>query len=212
MGYVWAVDLENIATGFTNVSPTIPVDVDGPCIQQWSPIPCFFDEGNSEYSDEIKERFNTNPTNKNQYLEAIEISHPDVTPSHFLVNDRQAWDFTLENGTVQTHQPYGFAVTLPTTDGGGVSDMNITVDNTDRFLHDFLEQAKTFESPITVTYRIYFADDPTTPQLTPPLEMSLTDVTINTFQVSGRARFVDLVNTKFLTVDYDRKRFPSLGS
>lgn len=192
---------------------TIPVDFDlGAEQPEWSPNPCWGDEGDSEYSDEIIQRFNTNPTNKNQYLECLEISHPDFAQPFYIVNDRNSHDLNLEDGSTQTFQPYGFAVNLPQTDRGGLKDMNITVDNTDRFLSDFIETIKVTEKPTTIIYRIYTADDPTTNHLQPPFQMTLTDLTINTFQLSGKTQLIDFINSTFLKDDYDRKRFPSLGS
>ncbi len=62
-----------------------------------------------------------------------------------------------------------------------------------------------------VVYRPYLSDDLTQPQMDPPLVLYLKEIQVNTYQVTGRATFMDIVNKRFPSELYTRLRFPSLG-
>jgi len=64
---------------------------------------------------------------------------------------------------------------------------------------------------VEMTYRPYLPSDPTKPQMTPPLVLVMTEVRVTSIEVSGRATFANIVNLKYPTQYYDRKRFPGLG-
>jgi hypothetical protein len=158
--------------------------------------------------DAIREAYATARTDV-VYLDTMEISNPSVD-SVYLVQDRVNHDLTLENGQVKTFVGCAFRFNLPATGENGVQELNIAIDNVDRGISDFLQTLLESDEPVRITYRPYLSEDPTQPQLNPPLVLFLTDVVINVLEVSGRAAFADVLNRRFLTETYNSRRFPSL--
>lgn len=159
----------------------------------------------------IKEAYATAPSNI-AYLETLEISHPSVPTPVYIVRDRVGHNLTLEDTSVKAFEPCPFRLSLPASGDNGLQELLLSIENVDRRIGDFLEAAKESIEPITVKYRPYLSTDPTTPQLNPPLVLSLTDVTVNQVEASGRATFADIINKKFPTALYTRARFPSLAN
>ncbi len=163
-------------------------------------------------SDAIREAYACCPTSV-VILETIEISHPLVAESLYLVRNNEEIVATLETDEVVTFQPVGFRMSLPASGENGIQELSLAVDNIDRVASDFIEQVYASSDPVIITYRPYRSDDLTQHGLGDnPLILTLTDVRINSFEVSGKATFGDLLNKPFLTENYTRKRFPSLGS
>ena len=166
---------------------------------------------NTSIEDALKEVYALAP-NDRVALETIELSHPALGESIWMVQDRTEWNLTLEDGlTVQTFEPIPFRFALPAVGANGVQEMQIEIDNIDRRVTDFVDSIGTINAPVEVTYRPYLSDDPTTVQMDPPLKLFLTDLRIDAFAVTGRATFTNVVNSKFLTEYYDRQRFPGLA-
>lgn len=166
---------------------------------------------NESLTAAIKEAYATAPSNV-VYLETLEISHPLVTPSIYLVKDRVNHDFTLETAAVKTFRACSFRLTLPTSGESGVQEIGIAIDNVDRAIGDFLNTVKESLTPASLTFRPYLSTDPTTPQMNPPLVLFLRDAVVNVFEVTGKATFADILNKRFLSQLYTRERFPSLAN
>lgn len=145
-------------------------------------------------------------------LETLEISHPSIPNSVYLVRNYDDFTATLEDGvTVVTFEKAAFQMALPPANPDGTQDMQLAIANIDRRISDFLNNILGNPSPIKITYRPYLASDPSTPQLNPPLVLSLTDVKIDVATASGRAVFANIPNMKFPSQYYTRARFPALG-
>lgn len=145
------------------------------------------------------------------YLETLQISNPDLVGGDlWLVKDRQDHDLKLETGVTQHFTATAFRMSLPASGENGLQDLNIAVDNTDRRLSDFITAVSGSGKPVEVTYRPYLYGDNSGPQLDPPLVLFLTDLHITAVEVSGRATFADILNRKFATDFYVRRRFPAL--
>ncbi len=157
----------------------------------------------------------TNETDFNQdTLDALQNAitiDPNLDPI-YMVQCHEEKEFTLETGETVTFEPVGFRFQLPGQNDRGVSELNIAIDNVDRRIGDFVNLAQGFDAPILVRYRPYLSTDTSGPQQDPPLELILSDISINQFEVTGRATFADIVNLQFLTEYYNRCRFPSLGN
>jgi len=165
---------------------------------------------NNSIDDALKEVYALAPNNR-VALDTIQLSHPSLSTSIFMVQDRIAHDFTLETGQTVTFEPVPFRFTPPAAGDNGIQEMRLAVDNIDRRVTDFVDSIGTINAPVEVTYRPYLSDDPTTPRMNPPLVLFLTDLQINAFEVTGRATFTNIVNLKYPTEYYDRARFPGLG-
>ena len=144
-------------------------------------------------------------------LATLQLSHPSLPESIYMVQDRVPHDFTLESGETVTFEPVPFRFTPPTSGEEGLQELSIAIDNVDRRITDFLDLVGTANAPVEMTYRPYLSDDPSRPMLDPPLLLFLTDARITALEVSGRATFSNIINLKYPTELYDRSRFPGLG-
>ena len=165
---------------------------------------------NNSYLPAIREAFAVS-TAEDPPLDTIQISHPSLADSIYLVKNREDLDLTLETGEVVTFKGCGFRMALPPSGDNGLQELTVAVDNVDRQVSDFLDQVKTSKVPVQVTYRPYLDSVRTEPQMDPPLVLFLGDAKISVFEATGRASFADLINKKFATEYYTRSRFNSLG-
>lgn len=161
----------------------------------------------------IKEAMSTNPSNV-VYLRTIELAHPLVTPSIYMVDDRKDWDLDLEDsGGTKTFEAVAFRLDLPGSGDQGLQELTLEVDNIDDRVTDFINTVKASKDEVTLTYRVYLASDVTGPQNDPPLALVLKDIVVTPDGVvTGRATFADLINKPFLTEFYTRARFPGLAN
>lgn len=159
----------------------------------------------------LKEAYATAPSDV-VYLDTLEISHPAVGSSIFLVKDRVDHTLTLETTEEVLFKGCSFKVILPSSGQNGVQEISVAIDNVDRAIGDFIETAKESLVPVSLSFRPYLASDPTTPLMNPPLTLFLRDVVVNAFQVTGKATFADILNKRFLSLLYTRERFPSLAN
>ena len=166
---------------------------------------------NSAYLEAIKQAWATARTDVTT-LETVQIHHPEVSPDFFLVNDMTDKVCTLENDEEKTFIACPFRLKLPDSGEGGIQSLSLAIDNTDRAISDFINKIKTSRFKTEVTYRPYLSDDLTAPQMVPPLRLFLSDIVATQVEVTAKSSFADLINKKFATALYTRKRFPSLGN
>jgi len=143
------------------------------------------------------------------YLDTLTIAHP-ATETLYLVKDRADHDLTLETGETHHFVATAFRFILPGDGDNGLQDLQLAVDNVDRRATDFLKACVGSSAPIVVTYRPYMDSDKTRPQMNPPLTLFLTDAVVKATEVTGRATFADILNRKYLSESYVRRRFPAL--
>jgi hypothetical protein len=127
-----------------------------------------------------------------------------------LVQNRKGITATDEDGNARNWQPAGFQFALPPSNEEGFRSLSISIDNIDRRVTDFIQDALTSPIPIEIIYRPFLSTDLTKPQMKTPLVLYLTDVAIVKGQVTGTATFMDVVNKKFPSELYTRDRFPAL--
>lgn len=146
-------------------------------------------------------------------LDTLQITHPVISESLFLLRYYQDLNLTLETGVQQVFTACGIKVTMPGTGENGRQEMGLALCNVDQKVQQFMHLAKTSFYPVKVQYRPYLLEDLTTPQREKPLTLYLTDVVVTLFEVTGRASFTDFINRPFprRTETYNRDRFPSLG-
>lgn len=144
-------------------------------------------------------------------LETIQLSHPALDDSIYMVQDMVEHEMTLEDGTVCTFEPVGFQFKLPKAGENGRQDLSISLDNTDLRISDFLQRAKSSREPCTLTYRPYLWPNMSEPQMNPPLKLTLKSVRVKGGTVTGKATFADVLNQPFINELYTRERFPGLS-
>lgn len=143
------------------------------------------------------------------YLDTLEITHPLVAPL-YLVKDRVDHELGIAPGVVKLFTATGFRLTLPNAGENGLQELALAIDNVDRRPSDFVQAVKGSNDPVTVIYRPYLHSEPLTPQMNPPLTLFLTDIDITAVEITARATFADVLNRKFLSELYTRRRFPAL--
>ena len=86
----------------------------------------------------------------------------------------------------------------------------VTLDNVSREIVRHLDEAATSLERIEVTYRPYLSTDLEGPQMDPPITLTLTEVEVDVFRATGRARMLDIGNKAFPADLYTATRFPGL--
>jgi hypothetical protein len=165
---------------------------------------------NPSLQDAIKEAYASAPSTKVVY-DTLEIRQTGVQDPIYIVRAPKGISAKDENGVLRSFQPAGFQFSLPPENEEGFRSLTISVDNINRVASRFVEAAMAEEVPVEVVYRPYLSDNLEEPQMNPPLVLYLKDIQITSYQVTGRATFIDLVNRKFPTELYTRARFPGLG-
>lgn len=132
---------------------------------------------------------------------------------YYLVQSVEDQLLPLSLGATPTlFEAVGFSFKLPGQNDQGLQELSIEFDNVDRRLSDFINAVSQFEAAALVRYRPYISSDLSEPQLSPPMELVISDVKITEYKVTVRAAFADIVNLQFLTRNYTRRYFPSLGN
>lgn len=158
--------------------------------------------------DAIREAYATARTDV-IYYDTLEIRNP-AAPPLYLVQDRADHSMTLETGQTVLFKATAFRFILPATGDNGVQELGVAVDNTDQRVSDFIQSVIASDDPVKIIYRPYLSDDLSKPQMNPPLVLFLTDIVVTAVEVTGRAAFADILNRKFLSEMYSRRRFPTL--
>lgn len=119
-------------------------------------------------------------------------------------------DAPVDGGDAVVFQYYAFEFTLPEVSDSGAPELVITIDNADRAIVANLELAVTSDDPLYVTYRPYLSTDLSTPQMDPPLTMTVQHIEADVFRVTARCGFGEILNRAFPSEDYTASRFPGL--
>ncbi|MEO0797254.1 MAG: DUF1833 family protein [Verrucomicrobiota bacterium] len=162
------------------------------------------------WDDAVKEAFASCPKSE-VHIHTLQLSHSLFTQTYWFVRQRQDMVLTLETGQDQTFKAAGFSFTLPERSEDGLQDLNIAVDNVDKALTDELDRLEGSDEDVKLTYRMYLHSDLSKPTQDPPLTLSLVAARIAVFSITSRASFRNFLNKQFLTEDYTRKTFPTLG-
>jgi len=143
-------------------------------------------------------------------LRTIELWHPKWAARQYLTTWPQAFAAVLETGQTVTFTPFPFAVVLPTVDGAGQQDMQVTLTNADQAIADLVQLAHTDPTQrIECTYREFLSDDLGAPQ-SAPLRLTFESIQINEESVTGVAGRSDVLNRRFPAVYYDVEHYPGL--
>jgi hypothetical protein len=155
-------------------------------------------------------------------VDTIEFRHPlfvddngNPTAIRLAVGYKD-YVFTLEpnapanGGQAVTFIGCPFEFTLPEVGDGATPELKISVDNVDRRMATYMEEAAPSLIPIQCTYRPYLESDPSGPQMDPPFTFTLTKVIVDVFKISGTATTNDVNNWGFPNRIYTPQEFPGL--
>ena len=146
----------------------------------------------------------------------LELRHSAFTTPIRVVRDFESLTATLEStapidaSTAVLFQAFTFDFTKPDVSSTGVPQISITIDNVDRSIIANIEAALLTTEIVQVTYREFLSNDLSAPQNNPPLTMSIMSITADTFKITAKAGFPDLMNRRFPTTEYDPQIFPGL--
>lgn len=173
------------------------------------------------YKEAIREAYATADLNEIT-LDTLELRHPlfiddngQATAVRIVVA-YQNYNLCLESsapvnaGQYVTFIGCPFQFVLPQWDEKSVPQLQIKIDNVDRRITKYLEEASASVIPIGVTYRPYLASDPSAPQMDPPFSFTLSKVVVDVFQIVGTATTNDVNNWPFPNDLYRPARFPGL--
>jgi hypothetical protein len=104
----------------------------------------------------------------------------------------------------------GFELELPPVDTIPVPEIVVTLDNVGREIAKHLDAAAVSQERIEVTYRPYLSTDIEGPQMDPSMTMTLSEVEVDVFRVTGRARVLDIGNKAFPSEIYTIRKYPGL--
>lgn len=169
--------------------------------------------------DAIKEAYASAPSDIVIY-DTMELIHPNFVDdegnktSIRVVRGNEDITATLEadapvnKGEAVKFIGYPFDFKRPAVTERAGPTMTVTIDNVSKEIGRNIERAVSSMEVIRMIYRPYTSDDLTSPQYNPPLEMTLTDIEVSVFKVSGTARFANLANRKFPYAVYTPQEFP----
>ena len=140
-------------------------------------------------SQELKEVYSSNTLDIRAY-ETIELSHSLFSRTFYLIQDTEAHNLRLEDGTIVEFEPFGFSVVLPTK-GSNQQDVGLIFDNVAQIGIKELELAAgNIKENIVLKYRPYIDGDDTPQALA--LELQLTNVSADAFKITANASRVSL--------------------
>jgi hypothetical protein len=142
----------------------------------------------------------------------LTLEHPLWAAPYYLTSAPQPFTVTLETGPLVTFTPFPFSVVLPTVDGAGQQDLQVTLTNADPLIADAVQRAHADPTQrIVATYRLYLSTlGVTQPPQSPPLKLAFDSVQITEEAVAGIAGRSNTLNRRFPGVWYDVAHFPGL--
>lgn len=169
----------------------------------------------STLSQAIKEAYAAAPAGVVIY-HTLELRHSAFTQPIRVVRDFVDLLATLEPtaplnpSTLVTFVGFNFDFSKPEVSDTGVPQITIEIDNADRGIVAAIESTMGSTEMIQVTYREFISTDLSGPQNNPPLTMTITNITADSFRVKATAGFPNLTNRRFPTVEYDPAIFVGL--
>ena len=143
-------------------------------------------------------------------IETLELRNPLWASPYYITTWPRAFEADLEDGTHPTFTPFPFSVTLPSVDGAGQQDMQITITNADQVIADAVRLAHQDPSTtIEAVYREFLGSDLGAPQ-SAPVRLTFNAIQITEEAVSGVAGRSDVLNRRFPGIWYDVQHFPGL--
>lgn len=171
----------------------------------------------------IKEAYASAPADQ-VILHTIALYHSDWKDEDgnpvtlYFVRDQVDHNLTIEAGAKRDagksklFRAVAFDLTLPELKTTSVPSVTITVDNVGGELFPYIDAASASRDKVTVTYRPYLSTDTTEPQMNPPLELTLSEISVTTYQVKGKAMISDMGRRKFPQDAYELSTFPALAN
>jgi hypothetical protein len=167
-------------------------------------------------TEAIEEAYATAPAGQ-VILHTLEFRHPAFTEPLRVVHDQKDFVGRLEaTAPLNPNEDVNFVafafdfVPPDVESTGTIPEVVIAIDNVSRDILGYMDLAANSADLIEMTYRPYLSDDPSEPQMNPPLTLTVRTVEADIFRITARASFGDFINKAFPSQLYDATRFPAL--
>lgn len=165
----------------------------------------------SSLTDALKEAYAH--ATANPILDTIELTHPDYAGAARFVNNFESFTGYADatGSSTLTFQPLAFRFALPQNDDGGISRLEITLDNVSNELYPLLDAVTLSQEPLQITYRPYIVGTGTQrPARDPHIVFDIVDVRATVTSLTLSASFRDYNNLPFPNRFYALDEFPAL--
>lgn len=160
-------------------------------------------------SQEIKEIYAG--SNVNRPIDTLHFKHSLFSQEWFFVNDHQNWIFKIEDGTSRQFMSMPFAMQLPSKDSEGRQDLQIAMSNIGRIMSDEMELANANpRENIECIYRVYLDVMDDSPQIVPSMQLWISEVFVDPYQISAVATRFDVLNRVFPNRFFRDWEYPGL--
>jgi hypothetical protein len=144
------------------------------------------------------------------WFEALILSHSTAGALYLAKAEDGENRIGTIDGVDQTFLAIPFEVVLPRKDGEGQQDMTVRIGNVGEEMTHALDAAVALpHEPIRCRYTV-FIEGNKTPQINPPLELSLTDISLTQELMTATATRYNVFNRPFPSVVYRNTEFPGL--
>lgn len=134
----------------------------------------------------------------------------------------------IDAGQVVRFEPLMFSMLLPKSTSNELPFIDVAIDNVDNVLTYWTDLAARDHRKTTLIYRpyLFYPDSDLidgdvrvagvsnalarTPEMDPPVRMTISDITLTRSRVTFKARPLDYINMKFPKELYTKARFPAL--
>jgi hypothetical protein len=147
----------------------------------------------------------------------LELWHPVFGQPIRIVRDYVNIDARIEAGAARNagaivaFTAYAFDVVPPDQSAAGLPQCTIEIDNVSREILAQIDAAVMRTEKITVIYRSYLSGSLTIgPENTPPLEMTISQISATPLRIRAVAGFTNLLDQRFPGLDYDLETYPGL--
>ena len=165
----------------------------------------------------IMEAYASSPSDVLIY-HTLEIKHPDFMDDNgnlvtiFLVQGFHNIPAKLETGEDAEFQAMCFNIELPPVDTSAVPEITVEIDNVSREIGKHLDNAASSQHRTELVYRPYLSTDLTTPQMIPPVRLTVTEISGDVYKITAKARMTDIGNKTFPNETYRLSKFMGLVS
>jgi hypothetical protein len=143
-------------------------------------------------------------------LATLELSHSRWAAPYYLTSYPTPFVATLDTELTVTFTPFPFALVLPTVDGAGRQDLQVTLTNADPLVRRAVIAAHADpKARIVCVYREFLTSEGTAQQ-SAPLRLTFDQIQITAEAVTGIANRSDVLNRRFPGLWYDTALFPGL--
>lgn len=105
-----------------------------------------------------------------------------------------------------------FNIELPPVDTSAVPEITVEIDNVSREIGKHLDNAASSQHRTELIYRPYLSTDLTTPQMIPPVRLTVTEISGDVYKITAKARMTDIGNKTFPNETYRLSKFMGLVS